>query len=103
MGTKRAISQPYRLYASLNRFISATVLLSAEEECSLACDKSPEARNRLILSQLRLVKSIAFRFRDYGVDVKDCFDQGVVGLIKAIDKYNPNRGRLATFAHRFSV
>ena len=36
MGTKRAISQPYRLYASLNRFISATVLLSAEEECSLA-------------------------------------------------------------------
>ncbi len=97
------ISHPHRLYASLNRFIAATRLLSLEDEHTLACDKSPEARNRLILSQLRLVKSIAFRFRDYGVDVKDCFDQGVVGLIKAIDKYNPNRGRLATFAHRFSV
>ena len=95
------IPQPNQLYASLNRFISATVLLSAEEEHALACDKSPEARNRLILSQLRLVKSIAFRFRDYGVDVKDCFNQGVVGLIKAVKKYDPNRGRLVTFAHHF--
>ena len=101
MRTKLDISQPHRLYASLNRFISATVLLSAEEECALALDESVEARNRLILSQLRLVKSIAFRFRNYGVDVKDCFDQGVVGLIKAVDRYNPNRGRLATFAHHF--
>ena len=88
MRTKRDISQPDRLYASLNRFIFSIVLLSAEEEHTLACDKSPEARDRLILSQLRLVKSITLRFRDYGIDVKDCFDQGVVGLIKAIDKYN---------------
>jgi RNA polymerase sigma factor (sigma-70 family) len=104
MRTKRDdMPQPNRLYASLNRFISATVLLSAEDEHTLACDKSPEARDRLILSQLRLVKSIAFRFRDYGIDVKDCFDQGVVGLIKAVDRYDPIRGRLATFAHHFII
>ena len=101
MRTKRDISQPDRLYASLNRFIATTVLLSAEEEHALVCDGSPEARDRLILSHLPLVKSIAFRFKDYGVDVKDCFNQGVVGLIKAIDKYDPIRGRLATFAHHF--
>lgn len=101
MRTKRDISQPDRLYASLNRLIFHTVLLSAEEEYSLACDGSPKARDRLILSYLPLVKSIAFRFKDYDLDVKDCFNQGVIGLIKAIDRYDPTRGRLAAFAHRF--
>lgn len=99
--TTRDISRPHRLYASLNRFISSTVLLSAEEEHSLARDDSPEARDQLILSYLPLVRSIAFGFNGYGVDVKDLFDQGVVGLIKAIDRYNPTRGRLATFASHF--
>ena len=63
MKTKRDISQPDRLYASLNRFIATTVLLSAEEEHALVCDGSPEARDRLISSHLPLVKSIAFRFK----------------------------------------
>ena len=101
MRTKLDTSQPGRLYASLNRFISATVLLSAKEECALALDKSVEARDRLILSHLPLVKSIAFNFKDYGIDMKDLFDQGVIGLIKAVDRYKPTRGRLAAFAHHF--
>ena len=101
MRTKRDISQPDRLYASLNRFIATTVLLSAEEEHTLVCDGSPEARDRLILSHLPLVRSIAFGFNAYDVDVKDLFDQGVIGLLKAVKKHDPNRGRLATFAHRF--
>ena len=103
MRTQRDLSQPDRLYASLNRLIFQAVLLSAEEEHALARDDSPEARDRLILSHLPLVKLIAFRFRDYGIDVKDCFNQGVVGLIKAIDRYDPIRGRLATFAHHFII
>ena len=101
MRTELDISRPNRLYASLNVFISDTVQLSAEEECALALDDSPEARDQLILSHLPLVKSIALRFRDYGVDVKDLFDQGMIGLIKAVDGYDPTRGRLATFARRF--
>lgn len=101
MRTKLDISQPSRLYASLNRFISATVLLSAEEECTLALNKSAEARDRLILSYLPLVKSIASGFNGYGVDVKDLFDQGVIGLITAVDRYKPMRGRLSTFARPF--
>ena len=101
MKTKFDISQPGRLYASLNRFISATVLLSAEEECALALNKSVEARDRLVLSYLPLVKSIAFGFNGYGVDLKDLFDQGVIGLINAVDRYKPTRGRLSTFARHF--
>ena len=101
MRTKLDISRPDRLYASLNLFIFDTVQLSAEEECALALSDSPEARNRLILSHLPLVKSTALRFRDYGIDVKDLFNQGVVGLIKAVNNYDPTRGRLATFARRF--
>ena len=101
MRTKLDLSGSDRLYTFLNVSISATVQLSAEEERDLAHDDSPEARDRLILSHLPLVKSITFRFRDYGIDVKDLFDQGVVGLIKAVDRYDPTRGRLATFARRF--
>ena len=101
MRTKRDISQPCRLYASLNHFIFATVRLSAEEERALVCDESAEARDQLILSHLPLVKSIAFGFNGYGIDVKDLFDQGVVGLIKAVDRYEPARSRLSTFARHF--
>ncbi len=101
MRTKRDFSRPDRLYSVLSRFISTSVPLSAEEERSLVLDPSLEARNRLILSQLPLVKSIAFGFNGYGIDVKDLFDQGVVGLIKAIDQYQPARGRLATYARHF--
>ena len=101
MRAKLDVSQPNRLYVSLNRFISATVLLSAEEERALVCDESAEARDRLILSHLPLVRSIALGFNGYGVDVKDLFDQGVVGLIKAVDRYEPARGRLSTFARHF--
>jgi len=101
MRTKLDISRPDRLYASLNHFISATVQLSAEEECALALDPSVNARDRLILSHLPLVKSIVFGFKSYGVDVKDLFDQGVIGLITAVDRYEPARGRLSTFARHF--
>lgn len=101
MRTQRDLSAPGRLYDFLNHSIAATVLLSVEEEHALACAASSEARARLILSHLPLVKSIAFRFKGYGLDIKDCFDQGVVGLIAAVDKYDPTCGRLATFAHRF--
>ena len=101
MRTKRDISQPDRLYISLNRLISATILLSAEEECALALNKSAEARERLILSHLPLVRSIASSFKDYGVDMNDLFDQGAIGLIKAVDRYEPTGGRLSTFARHF--
>lgn len=101
MRTQRDSSQPYLLYSALNRRISAVVLLSVEEEHALAFNESVEARDRLILSHLPLVKSIAFNFKDCGIDVEDLFNQGVIGLIKAVDRYKPTRGRLSTFARHF--
>ena len=101
MKMNREHSQPDRLYPVFTRYISAIILLSAEEERTLALKESAEARDRLILSHLPLVKSIAFNFNNYGIDVKDLFNQGVIGLIKAVDRYKPDRGRLAAFARRF--
>ncbi len=94
-------SQLDRLYPTLTRYISTIILLSAEEERTLALKESAEARDRLILSHLPLVKSIAFNFNNCGIDVKDLFNQGVIGLIKAVDRYKPDRGRLAAFARCF--
>ena len=62
MKMNREHSQPDRLYPVLTRYISAIILLSAEEERTLALKESAEARDRLILSHLPLVKSVAFNF-----------------------------------------
>ncbi len=94
-------SQPDKLYPVLTRYISTVILLSAEEERILAINESAEASDRLILSHLPLVKSVAFNFNNCGIDVKDLFNQGVIGLIKAVDRYKPECGRLAAFARPF--
>ena len=101
MRNKRDFSQPHQLYPELERLISSTPILSLEEEQACALRGTDEARERLVLSHLRLVKLIAFDFIGCGVDVKDIFNQGVVGLIKSVDQYLPSRGRLATFARYF--
>lgn len=101
MATKGYISQPRQLSLELEQLISSAPLLTGDEERALALDGSDPAREQLVLSHLRLVKSIAFSFNAYSMDVEDLFDQGVVGLLKAIDRYTPARGRLATFARHF--
>ena len=101
MRNKLDFSQPHQLYPELERLISSTPILSLEEEQACALRGTDEARERLVLSHLRLVKSIAFGFIGRGVDVKDIFNQGVIGLIKSVDRYLPSCGRLATFARHF--
>lgn len=101
MNTKLDFPHSHQLYSELDHFISSTPILSLEEEQACALRSTAEARERLVLSHLRLVKSIAFGFTGCGADVKDIFNQGVIGLIKAVDRYLPSRGRLATFAHHF--
>jgi RNA polymerase sigma factor (sigma-70 family) len=84
------------------RGILATPPLSRERELELARSAragSAEARSDLIRLSLRLV---AMRARNLGVpaeDFDDAFQAGTVGLIAAIDRFDPDRGvRLATFA-----
>jgi RNA polymerase primary sigma factor len=58
-----------------------------------------KARQRLIEKNLRLVVSVAKKYRGYGLPFEDLIQEGNVGLIKAVEKYDPDRGyRFATYA-----
>ena len=76
-------------------------LLTAEEEISLANrikkgDKA--ARAKMIQSNLRLVISIAKKYSHLGVSMLDLIEEGNLGLMKAVEKFNPKRGyRFSTY------
>lgn len=58
-----------------------------------------EAAHKLVTSHLRLVAKIAMGFRGYGLPVSDLVSEGNVGLMKAVKKFEPERGfRLSTYA-----
>ncbi len=57
------------------------------------------ARQRLIRANLRLVVSVAARYRGYGVPLSDLIQEGNMGLMHAIDKFEPERGnKFSTYA-----
>ncbi|HHW08142.1 MAG TPA: RNA polymerase sporulation sigma factor SigK [Clostridia bacterium] len=78
--------------------------LSEEEEAryiSLMLQGDEEARNMLIEHNLRLVAHIIKKFEGTGEDNDDLISIGTIGLIKAINTFNPSKGtRLATYAAR---
>jgi RNA polymerase nonessential primary-like sigma factor len=88
-----------RLY--LNE-IGASPLLTAEEEVYFArrAQKGDEAsRKRMIESNLRLVVRIARRYVNRGLALLDLIEEGNLGLIRAVEKFDPERGfRFSTYA-----
>ena len=85
------------------RAIKAYPILSAEEEYALAVkfkqENDLEAARRLIVSHLRLVASIARGYMGYGLPQADLIQEGNIGLMKAVKRYDPERGvRLVSFA-----
>ena len=78
--------------------------LSSEEETLLLThldDDVLEARQTLIEHNLRLVVYIAKKFDNTGIGVEDLISIGTIGLIKAINTYNPEKNiKLATYASR---
>ncbi|MDO4937392.1 MAG: RNA polymerase sigma factor RpoH [Sutterellaceae bacterium] len=85
------------------RAANAAPILSVEEERSLALQLRDhgdlQAAQRLILSHLRLVISVARGYLGYGLPFADLIQEGNVGLMKAIKHYDPDRGvRLMTFS-----
>ena len=78
-------------------------LSRAEEDQSIAalCAGDERARSRLIEHNLRLVVFIAKRFENTGVNIEDLISIGSIGLIKAINTFQPLRNiKLATYASR---
>jgi len=93
------LHDPTRLYLSE---IGISPLLSADEEkhfarCALKGDES--ARQRMIKSNLRLVVKIARHYLNRGLPLLDLIEEGNLGLIHAVKKFDPERGfRFSTYA-----
>jgi len=106
-----AMSLPMSLPApisagSIDAYIQAVnriPLLSAEDERALATrlrkDNDLEAAGQLVLSHLRLVVSVARGYLGYGLPHADLIQEGNIGLMKAVKRFEPGRGvRLVSFA-----
>ena len=99
--TERETETPELLAKYLSR-IGRGKLLTHQEEIDLserakAGDK--KARQRLIEKNLRLVVSVAKKYRGMGLPFEDLIQEGNIGLMKAVEKYDPDRGyRFSTYA-----
>ncbi|MEJ2688175.1 MAG: RNA polymerase sigma factor RpoH [Gammaproteobacteria bacterium] len=91
---------------NLDRYIQAVnsiPMLSAEEERGLAerlkADNDLDAARRLVLSHLRFVVHIARGYSGYGLAISDLVQEGNIGLMKAVKRFDPDMGvRLVSFA-----
>ena len=78
-------------------------ILTAEQEHELAIklyeDHDLDAARQLVLSHMRFVAFIAHGYKGYGLEQEDLIQEGTIGLMKAVKRFNPNKNvRLASFA-----
>lgn len=78
-------------------------ILSAEEEHALAVElyenHDLSAARKLVLSHMRFVAFIAHGYKGYGLEQADLIQEGTIGLMKAVKKFNPHKNvRLASYA-----
>ena len=105
MTKELALNTP-SLTGSLENYINfafSVPMLSQEEEFMLARDLREngnlESARRLVLAHLKFVVKLAKGFKGYGLSENDLIQEGNLGLMKAVKKFDPNVGvRLVTFA-----
>ena len=94
-----SIEDPVRMYL---KEIGKVPLLSGDQEQELAkkmLDGDEDAKNTLIESNLRLVVSIAKKYMNRGLSLLDLIQEGNIGLIKAVDKFDYSMGfKFSTYA-----
>jgi RNA polymerase sigma-32 factor len=107
--TALAVANPWAVVPSLGNldaYISAVnrlPMLTAEEEYEYARkfreDNDLEAAGKLVLSHLRLVVSVSRKYLGYGLPHGDLIQEGNIGLMKAVKRFDPNQGvRLVSYA-----
>lgn len=110
--SKSATSPKQHKYIDYTRALDATqlylneigfsLLLTPQEEvhfARLAQKGDPAGRKRMIESNLRLVVKIARRYINRGLSLLDLIEEGNLGLIRAVEKFDPERGfRFSTYA-----
>ena len=97
------LPQPVGSLESYIQTVNRFPLLSAEEETRLAREfrerDDIEAARQLVLSHLRVVVAIARGYMGYGLPQADLIQEGNIGLMKAVKRFDPDRGvRLVSFA-----
>ncbi|MDB5858242.1 MAG: rpoH [Ramlibacter sp.] len=107
--TALAVANPWAVVPSLGNldaYISAVnrlPMLTPEEEQEFARkfrdDNDLEAAGKLVLSHLRLVVSVSRKYLGYGLPHGDLIQEGNIGLMKAVKRFDPNQGvRLVSYA-----
>jgi len=102
----QALSFPIPAAGSIDQYIQSVnrmPLLSEQEEVELATrlrdEGSVEAARKLVMSHLRVVVAIARGYLGYGLPHADLIQEGNIGLMKAVKRFDPTRGvRLVSFA-----
>jgi RNA polymerase sigma-32 factor len=108
-GTALAVANPWAVVPSLGNldaYISAVnrlPMLTPEEEQEFARkfkdNNDLEAAGKLVLSHLRLVVSVSRKYLGYGLPHGDLIQEGNIGLMKAVKRFDPNQGvRLVSYA-----
>ena len=95
-------AQAPELLVGYMRYINRGRLLTHQEEVDLsrrARSGDSRARRRLVERNLKLVVSVAKKYRGMGLPFEDLIQEGNIGLMKAVEKFDPERGfRFSTYA-----